>query len=346
MRRGTVDSLLPVLVLLLLPAWQRSVPRPRLEGSSRTYTVAGTLRYTDSNQSAEMIKVELRHFSGEPLNTTFTNSNGDFQFSGLAGGSYYLVVEEPGYEPLREAVELIRGDRRGVALFLSRVRTLRAAHPPEAVSARELSLPPKAREAFQKGMQRFWEKDDPKGAIVQFQHAIAQLPGYYEAYLQMGLAYQKLGQTDEAEQAFRKSIELSSNAFADPHFALASLLCSRQKFVEAEASARRGLAIDPNSWRGYFRLAQALFELDRLAEAEKNILEAKKRKPDYAELNLLSANVHIRTNDYPALLKDLDDYLRLEPNGPKSQQAREMRADIQKKIATAENAPATSPPKP
>jgi len=52
-------------------------------------------------------------------------------------------------------------------------------------------------------------------------------------------------------------------------------------------------------------------------------------KPDNPSVYLLLANILIHQRDYPALLKDLDAYLKLVPSGPDSEQARRTRDDLQ-----------------
>ena len=44
---------------------------------------------------------------------------------------------------------------------------------------------------------------------------------------------------------------------------------------------------------------------------------------------LLLANIHIQRKDYPALLRDLDDYLRLAPTGAEADQARKTKERVQ-----------------
>ena len=58
--------------------------------------------------------------------------------------------------------------------------------------------------------------------------------------------------------------------------------------------------------------------LNRVETAQKIAEEARKRNPDYPLLHLLLANIHIRKRDYPALLGDLDTFLKLEPNAPRA----------------------------
>ena len=51
--------------------------------------------------------------------------------------------------------------------------------------------------------------------------------------------------------------------------------------------------------------------------------------PDNPPVYLLLANIHIQRKDYPALIRDLDDYLRLAPIGPEADQARKTREHVQ-----------------
>src|SRR6202049_1370551 len=67
------------------------------------------------------------------------------------------------------------------------------------VSVRELSIPPKANHAFQKGLERL-AKDDAAGSLHYFQRAFAEFATYYEAYFEIGTAVLKLWRTAGAEQ--------------------------------------------------------------------------------------------------------------------------------------------------
>ncbi len=313
----------------------------------RTFSIRGTVRDSDDGHAYEMIKVELRRMTGELLGTTFTRSNGEFEFNGATNGLYLILVEEKGFEPVRENIEIANVSRVGVFIFLKRPLEIAASEPGRTVSARELALPRKARDAMQRGLERLYAKQpDLQGSLGQFRRAVAELPSYYEAYHHMGVAYMLLGQATEAEQALRKSVALSEGRYAEAQFALAALLSDEKRFTEAEPVARRGLEIAGNSWQGHYQLARALLGLNRLDAAEKSILEARARKADFPSLHLLLANIHIRTRNYQALLQDLDSYLKLEPNGPMSEQARDTREKIQRALAAAKNTPPAPPPKP
>jgi len=330
-----------------LSSFGQARPPATVESRPRTFSIRGSLRDNESSRPIEMIKVELKKLAGEVVSTTFTRSNGEFEFNGLPNGVYYVVVEEKGFEPVRESIEVLNSSRAGVFIFLKKPLQANAPSPPgPTVSARELSIPRKPHEAWQKGMERLYEKNDAKGSVAHFQRAINELPSYYEAYHHLGVAYIRMGQLTDAEQALRKSIELSENSYAAPCFDLAALLSNIQRFDEAEKTVRRGLDLDANAWQGHLELARALLGQSRVDAAEKSLEQARLRRADYPQLYLVSANIHIRRKDYPALLQDLDTYLRLEPNGPTSDQARQMRETVQRTLANARNAPSTPPPKP
>ena len=180
------------------------------------------------------------------------------------------------------------------------------------VSVRELSIPPKALHAFEQGVDLLFRKD-AAGGVPQFQRAISEFPGYYEAYYKMGVADLRLWRITDAEQAFRKSMGLSGNQYAPPLLALGAVLIYQEKFAEAEGVTRKGLDLDPTSWSGHYFLGWALFGLNRLEEAENSVREALRWRNDSAEARLLLVDIHSREKNYPALLNDVDEYLRLPP---------------------------------
>ena len=344
-RHLAVVSTLFVCLFAGVPCWSQVKP-PSGDLSNRKFFIQGSVRKEEGNQTVEMVKVDLKKLTGEVVSTAFTRSNGEFEFRGLPPGTYYLVVEEKGYEPIRENIEITVGSRPGVYLFLKRPLEVQTREPGSTVSAHELSMPAKARQAMKKGMEHLYEKKDLKGSLDDFGRALKDAPSYYEVYDQMGVAYARLGDLSQAEQAFRKSIEVSENKYAEAYFRLASLLSDNRRFAEAEPLARRSVELDSNAWQGHFELGRALMGLDRMEAAEKSVQEALTHNSEYAPIYLVLANIHIHKHDYSALVGDLDTYLKLDPNRPMSQQARETREKVKAFLAKAQNTPTPAPPKP
>jgi len=97
-------------------------------------------------------------------------------------------------------------------------------------------------------------------------------------------------------------------------FALGAALINEGKFGEAEGVIRKALGLDSTTWAGHYCLGQALLALNRLPEAEESAQEALRWKSDSPEAYLLLADIHRNQKNYPALLKDLDKYIELEPD--------------------------------
>ena len=224
-------------------------------------------------------------------------------------------------------------------LFLPMISRAQSSEPRPGyvVSARELSIPRKANQAFQKGIERL-AKDDAAGSLPHFQRAVAEFATYYEAYFEIGAAELKLQNIAVAEQALRKSIELSGRQYAEPLFTLGAVLLNEGKFAESEGVIREALDLDPTSWAGHYCLGWALFAMNRLQDAEKSVREALRRKADSPEAHLLLADIHRHQKNYPALLKDLDEYLKLEPDGPVNAKVRALQEKAGRAIAESRNA--------
>ena len=201
----------------------------------------------------------------------------------------------------------------------NRIGTSKGASP--SVSVREFSIPERAVKSYRRGLDRL-SKNDPAGSLVHLQRATSEFAEFYEAYHAIGLAQLRLGHEKEAQEAFQKSIDASGGYYAEPHFGLSAVLCNRQKFTDAEPISRKGLELAPAFGPGHFLLAWALFGLNRLDEAEVLAHEASILSPKFALTHLLLANIYNRRGDYSAVLSELDAYLRLEPDGPMSDQVR------------------------
>ncbi len=347
-------DLIPLLILILSSASlclaqsrrpTTDATAPNLSGMGQGFSIRGTVRLASTEQNLEMVQVDLVHSYGDLVATAITRGNGDFEFSGITPGNYALVIAMRGYEPVRENVQL-NGSRYGVVLYMREVPKAVSEETDYKISQRELTLPRKARNAYRKGMRLLYEEKNPQGSLAQFQRAAAEFPGYYEAYHQIGLARMYLSQPTEAEAAFQKSIEISQGKYADPYIALGSLLTNNKKFAEAEAVLRRGLELGGNDWHGHYELARTLLGLDRLDAAEASAKEARSRGLDFPPVYLLLAEIHRQKRDYPALLQDLDQYLKLDPDGNMSAQAREMREQAQHVLAGTRNAPGQTPRQP
>jgi tetratricopeptide (TPR) repeat protein len=278
---------------------------------------------------------------GTPIAYAYSDGNGAYEFDDI-GGDCYVSVQREGYAPLRE---FVRPDGSGHVYkdFLLRPASGDAAPKPlSPVSEHQLSIPPKARELFEKGVQLVVEKSDYRGAVGQFARAIAKYPSYYEAYAAMGLAQNRMGDAAAAEAALRKSIELSAEKYPPAMVDLASMFNGRKRFTEAEPLLRKVIALDASSWRGQFELAVALSGQQRFKEAVSGAEASRDLKPENPQVYLLLYNLHIRTNDFPAALRDTGSYLKLIPDGAAADRVRRMQEQVQKAVQSSGGNPGPS----
>jgi tetratricopeptide (TPR) repeat protein len=308
------------------------------------YTVSGDARNAANGAALQRLQVNIRSDDGQTYLATMTDENGRFSFDDLPRGFYTITAAPIGYQLAEERIALQNGPALGVQLRLTSNKAAASANAPEtsgtAISAHELTAPHKAREDMVKGLSLLYDKADYPGSIRAFQRAIKEFPGYYEAYAQMGVAYSKLKNDGEAETALRKSLELSDGKYPQACVSLATVLSDGRRFSDAEPVARKAVELDANSWQGYAELTRVLVGLNRLADAEQSEETAVKLRPDEPELYISLINIEGKLPNYPAMLLNMDAYLKLAPNGRAAEQVRALRTQVRDALAKM---PPTSP---
>jgi tetratricopeptide (TPR) repeat protein len=300
--------------------------------SNPRFEISGTISEEEGHSPIAGAQVKLSTGNGQMLTMTYSNVNGQFTFLNLSGGRYALTITAEGFQTGQQDISLISNSSDNVRIMLER-----AANPKkdntgkkeDLVSARELSLPAKAQESLAKARERLFQKHDPAGSLPLFRKVNELAPSFYEAYYEEGIAYTIEGQNGDAESSFRKAIAASQDHYSDPCFALASLLTDEKNFPEAERLARRGIEIQPDAWRGQYELARALLGEGRLVDAENSAVEARKRKDDFPGLYLILANIHLQLHKNEAVLDDVNTFLKLDPSGPNSEQARAIKGQME-----------------
>jgi tetratricopeptide (TPR) repeat protein len=322
----------PILLLLGL-----ALPcAAQIEG--RNHIITG--RVLDAASHDPLLGVSLRLLLGGArldASPVTSNTEGEFEFD-CRKADYYIEAAKDGYVPARLKVSIGANYETHVTIDLVRKPSQddSADDPAEVVSAHQLSIPAKAREAYEQGLTLLNSKKDYPAAVAEFQSAIRAFPTYYEAYAEMGVADYYGGDPSAAEQALRKSIELSSGKYPYAVFNLAELFNNAKRFADAELVAQQAIALDNSSSRGYFELARAQLGLRRAADAEQNAAKARDLQPDYPLVYLTLLNIHLALHDYVSVLQDADAYLKLVPDSPLSDQVRKTREQVERALQRAQ----------
>jgi len=308
------------------------------------YGISGRVCDEQTQQAISRVEVTLREPGGVMREQVVTNESGRFDFGSINHGSYEITASAAGYESASTSVAVGRGSARGMTIYLKRTKQSEEAASGSTVSAHELSMPKKARDLVYSGKQKIFYGKNLQGGLEDLEAAVAVAPDYYEAYYQIGMTYLQLSKRDEAEKNFRKSIELSKDKYGEAVIGMGTILVDKADNGGGEKMIRHGLELSPNFWLGYYELGRACLAENHVADAKKAGEQARSLMPGAAIVYRLLANVHIREKDYPALLEDIDTFLKLEPDSASSTQAKAMRAQVvqkihDEKIVTANTAP-------
>jgi len=333
---GRIDFFLGVCSLVLFFA----LPAPGCaQSSSFPAALSGTVYSQAEDQHIAGAVVRLCDDGGSPLEQTYSSDSGEFSFAGLRPARVILKVDAPGFDSAELHIDLSLGSQRGLSV------SLKPAHPSSqqlpassTISARELSIPQGARDLFASGRKKLTLDKNPQSALLDFQSAIAKAPGYYEAHYQAGLAYLTLQNSTEAEKSFSKSFELSKQKFPDAAIALGTLRIHRGETTSGEELLRSGLALNPASWPGLFELGTLELSRGRLQLALEVAEQARAAAPQQPSVYRLLAVIHLQQKDYPALLDSLEAYIRLDPDSPAGQRAKQLRIDTLQHLSGSESA--------
>lgn len=302
---------------------------PKTDGaaSAAPGTISGTV-FLPGELPASQVAVTLKSHDAGVFRGLLTDYEGRFEVSGLPAGRYEVGIEEQGYEPYRTTAQF---DGNSLKLEL-RMAALAAPQPPPnayTISVRELNIPGKAQTEYHKGLERLAKKDQ-NGSLNHFMKAIQLFPGYFEALYHAGIVHTNLGHLEKAMQSFQRAVVTSGGRYAKAVFGVGYLHYLQGRTAQAETTIRRGLEIDPNSPDGYVILGMTLLRLNRTDEAERSAREALVRDPNAANAYLVLADTCARRQNYREQIQDLDSYLRLDPAGPASKRANEVRAVAQR----------------
>jgi len=296
-------------------------------------SLQGTVIEQATNAPVPGVRVTIISTTGGlGAQTTYTDSEGCFHAQ-VVPATYNIRVEATGYEPSDETVNA-QGTEAPVIVSIRRDASNFVGPGQGVVSAKDLRVPDKALKALRRGLDNL-EKSQPEKAEVQFREALASYPDYPEAHYRLGLARMSLGDISGAETSLQRAIELTDGRNAGAQFAMGALLCQQRRFAEPLRSLERGEAVDSASFQGPLFHGQALFGLGRLEEAEKQEIEALRRRAEIPLAYLILSNIHIAMHRYPELVEDLDNFLKLQPVGALSDAARHTRELALQQIAEA-----------
>lgn len=200
------------------------------------------------------------------------------------------------------------------------------------ISVRELQVSQKAKDNFERGLERLF-KQDPAGSLKHFAAAIAAAPDYFEAYYHLGVAEAQLSRNEEAMRSFQTAIDLSDGHYPRAEFGYALMLTRIGSPAEAEPIVRHGLETDSNISDGHVVLGLILLKLHRVDEAERSAQRALLlEQPSSAKGHLILADVEGARGEFARQADELEAYMKSYPRDH-NQKYLEAARDVARKLA-------------
>lgn len=322
---------------LALVAWHLAFSVTLL-GQEMTGVIYG--RVTDSQGHPQQLLVHLIADGEIPVGSVYTDTEGQYSFTALPGGEYWLVVEAEGFQPVRQHVRLDTRISAEMQVNIALEKAEAHATPPSPVIAGSAashtvdaknpvpSFDPRALREFDKGnAQR--KKGNVQAAIGHYEKAVRIDPRLYPALNNLGTAYERLGAHRQAEQVLLKALEINPND-GESYVNLGHVLYEEGRYAEARARLEEAVKRSPISATGLFFLGSTELKLGDLGSAELNLKQACKLDPNgMPAAHLQLANVYLREHDRAAAGRELESYLRANPNDPQAPAIRKLLVSIQ-----------------
>jgi len=210
------------------------------------------------------------------------------------------------------------------------------------ISATTLAAPKDAKKAYDKGLDAK-KKEKWADARKQFEIAVNAYPRYASAWFELGLAAERLGDTDIARKAYAQSLD-SDDKFVKPYLQLAGISARAQNWQELADTTSRVLRLDPYNYPGiYYFDSVAQFNLRNVEEAEKSARQAVKldKQNLFPGANHILGVILATKGELADAAGFLKTYLKLAPAAPDAAMAKKRLAAIESTSATA--APAVQP---
>jgi Flp pilus assembly protein TadD len=234
-------------------------------------------------------------------------------------GEYSVQVSATGYESGQRDIAIPVALKAEVEITLKRKAEANAT---TGVPSGPV-LAPKAKEAFEKGLQALGE-GKIKDAQKYSGEAMNLAPGHPDVLYLQGVVDLNLRNFADAQDVLEKATQIDPT-HARAQAALGMALSDQGKYEEAIPSLQKSLelnAADPN-WETQYTLAQAFYKSEKYPEAAKEAQAALAKSNGKApEIELLMAQSLVATGKYDEAATALRDYVKNHGDRPDAAKAK------------------------
>lgn len=294
----------------------------------------------------DIFEVLLVQDLAQPVQATVADSQGQYRFTGLPRGTYYITTKVDGFQEVRQRVDLNTDMIMNIILDFEEEKSIKpptdfSGEEVEVVDVTELSRTyPEAIIDKLKVATREYDSGNYVKALPLLEEVVRDAPDFYQAHRLLGVSYQKLGRYRDAESEYRTAADLRQMSAA-PRINLGSLYVQeadasagqgsavvRGILNEALASLNEALKLKPDAPFAYYLLGVTYHKSAFYEDAEDNLKRALDLAPDLLDARLALANVYVKMQEWPNVITQLDAYLASNPKPDMRQSVLNMRSKV------------------
>ena len=200
------------------------------------------LRVLDATGLGVQVLIRLS-LDGVPETAVYTDWSGNAIFRGLQPMRYDLSVEID-RQRLYSGTLLVSEDD-APQLEVIRLASVTFSDQTETVSVNDLGAPRQAREYYSAGIKAL-RAGDLQSAGMALDEALDAYPSYSKGHNVRGVVFNMSRKTNEAEEAFRKAIQLDSDLL-EPRLNLGALLLKTNRAIEATVELQKAFTLSPDN---------------------------------------------------------------------------------------------------
>jgi tetratricopeptide (TPR) repeat protein len=286
------------------------------------YRITGKVVLPDGTPAKDVVI----NFTGteSPAATYRTNEAGEFEIPGLSNGNYNVSVRLNGYRPESESVNINGG---GAGQSFPVVFYLKLA-----ASANPLmkNVPKDAVSKYEKGMDKA-TKDDWKGAIADFDAAIAAYPNFAAAYYEKGAAQLKTNDWDGALESFVKAIQLKPD-YVEAKYGYGYAEFEKKNWEVASAAFNDVLQQKKDMADAHQNLGISLFNLKNIDGAETELKAALSSSggDKLALPHLYLGLIYSQKKQNADAIREYQKYLDMVPKAPNADRIKQTIEQLKK----------------
>jgi tetratricopeptide (TPR) repeat protein len=335
----------PLFIMTLLFAAnclaQRGIPDPLQSGQSpqgEAWSSGDSMRNAGSISGSVLsvagkplrdVQVQLQDATnGTVVTSGLTNDAGQFEFNSVPHGSYELVAIA-GVHQTSGRVEVSSWPATA-SLRMAFTDKPDNGGGRNTISVVQYRVPEKARKEFDKA-EELEAKGKTDQAHKHVDRALEIYPNYADALTLRAILKLSSGNVNPAIADLEHAIHCDAN-YALAYTVLGSAFNNTRKFDEALRTLKRSDSLAPDSWQTYFEMARAYIGKADYRTAMQHLDRAQSLLPaEFPLIRYVRGFALVALKEYGGAIAELQAFLQKVPNGPESDQARQMLAKVRQR---------------